>query len=242
MSGKHSRRLSRAESARNSGTLGIAYHIVNMGSDQDDQRTDAINTVKKMALGATAVLISSQNIYEQEGRSQELSREGWGTAGNNSGPATMEYHIDEVLHTNLSLDDRLVYYADDTLIKRTGDNPLETKTKAERNINTIIKKIENMGLQVALQKKEAAIFYKKRKPDNGIKHLQVEGHNIQGLLPNKKGASEKKRRLYAMNVTNAVTYGSKIWKVANQRNHKLQNQTQHLQRPIAVRGLSGDTE
>lgn len=74
MSGKHSRRLSRAESARNSGTLGIAYHIVNMGSDQDDQRTDAINTVKKMALGATAVLISVTLQPSTMGGDQESHR------------------------------------------------------------------------------------------------------------------------------------------------------------------------
>lgn len=59
------------------------------------------------------------------------------------------------------------------------------------------------------------------------------------LMPNLKGPTEKKRKLYANTISSIIFYGALIWCEEISGSASLRKQIQRIQRMIAVRVVSG---
>jgi len=68
---------------------------------------------------------------------------------------------DRVLRSALPVGCRLLCYADDTLILARGENWWSARNAANVAVDTVVRSIRAMGLEVAPQKTEAMFFYSK---------------------------------------------------------------------------------
>lgn len=165
------------------------------------------------------------------------------------GPILWNIGYDSVLDVNLEPGCHLSCYADDTLIVATADDIETAITKANIQVARVVERIKGLGLVVAANKTEAAVFYngKKNKPNKicdliiekeaikigeSLKYLGVildsclnfkehflymENKAIKvlralsRLMPNLRGPSEAKRRLFTNVIMSILTYGAPVW-------------------------------
>lgn len=59
------------------------------------------------------------------------------------------------------------------------------------------------------------------------------------LMPNLRGPTEKKKKLYANTINSIMMYGVSIWGDAVTVSKKLQNKLQQVQRVLAIRVIFG---
>jgi len=60
---------------------------------------------------------------------------------------------------------RVICFADDTMILAVGKTVAETRSRANNQVEIIVRRIETLGLRLAEEKTEAVLFYGKVKPD-----------------------------------------------------------------------------
>lgn len=95
------------------------------------------------------------------------------------GPLLWILVYDKVLKTSKEEGCEIVGYADDTIILSEADTYDEAKTKACIQTDRVIKEIRQLGLQVAIEKTEAVVFYgKKGKRPPKEDRIQIDREQI----------------------------------------------------------------
>lgn len=93
------------------------------------------------------------------------------------GPMLWNLGYDSVLRGERVQGCEVLCYADDTLILVEADSIEVAKEKAKRQANLVLDAIRRLGLNVAIEKTEAIVFYGRRKPKE-MPVLDIDGKTI----------------------------------------------------------------
>lgn len=193
------------------------------------------------------------------------------------GPYLWNVTYDKVLRVDKLVGTEVVCYADDTLVIAVADSLEEAKTKACIMLERVLQRIETMGLKVALNKTEAAAFWRKKGGGlpkdakmtingtdipiqerikylgivldsklNYVEHFKYTSDKamkvsraLSRLMPNLRGPSELKRKLYYNVVQSVILYNAPIWSTRLGCSVTVQRPIRRVQRFMAIRTIAG---
>ncbi|KAL0818004.1 hypothetical protein ABMA28_008546 [Loxostege sticticalis] len=116
-------------------------------------------------------------LLRKEGRPPD-SPSGYRPIGSVLGPLLWNIGFDWVLRTRLCGGVGVICYADDTLVTARGTTYPEAARRATAGVATIVQRIRELGLEVALEKSEALCFHRARQAPPVGAHLVVGGVRI----------------------------------------------------------------
>lgn len=158
------------------------------------------------------------------------------------GPLLWNIAYDSVLQEGTERGSHIACYVDDTFVMSSADTIGTAVARGNIQVTQVLNRIRRLGLEVAVEKTEAIVFYGKNKPPRSVKlqigSKQVEARStlkylgivldsrftfrphfeyVEGkiakvngalgrLMPNLRGPSETKRRLYAQVVLSVFLY------------------------------------
>lgn len=155
---------------------------------------------------------------------------------------------DEILQGDMEEGSQIICFADDTIIIAEAQTIERAITIAKVQISRTLRKIRQIGLEIAIQKTGVLIFTKQKKYVFKNKRITIDGHLInindnmkylgvvldsklnfdkhdkyvadkamiimkalRALMPNLRGPTAHKRRLYAYVVYSVLLYAAPLW-------------------------------